>query len=85
MRLSALQERGDTLRGVAATARLFRPVGVTVGPPLDGIAERRGPAYVHSYIESPRSLNPNATMPAFLPPLTHEQDEDVTQYLLALR
>ena len=59
--------------------------GGTLGPPLDGIAERRGPAYVHSYIESPRSLNPNATMPAFLPPLTHEQVEDVTQYLLALR
>jgi ubiquinol-cytochrome c reductase cytochrome b subunit len=59
--------------------------GTTVGPSLDGIATRRSAAYVHSYIEDPKSLNPAATMPAFLPPLTHQQVEDVTQYLLALR
>ena len=59
--------------------------GGSVGPSLDGIAARRGPAYVHSYIENPKSLNPNATMPSFLPPLTHEQVEDITQYLLTLR
>jgi ubiquinol-cytochrome c reductase cytochrome b subunit len=59
--------------------------GGSVGPPLDGIAERRGAAYIHSYIENPKGLNPNATMPAFVPPLTHEQVEDVTQYLLTLR
>jgi ubiquinol-cytochrome c reductase cytochrome b subunit len=59
--------------------------GGSAGPSLDGIATRRGAAYIHSYIESPRTLNPNAAMPAFLPPLTHEQVEDVTQYLLTLR
>jgi len=59
--------------------------GGTVGPSLDGIALRRASAYVHSYIEDPKGLNPNATMPAFLPPLTHEQVEDMTQYLLTLR
>jgi mono/diheme cytochrome c family protein len=59
--------------------------GAGVGPNLDGIVARRATAYIHSYIESPKSLNPNATMPAFLPPLTHEQVEDITQYLLALR
>jgi ubiquinol-cytochrome c reductase cytochrome b subunit len=59
--------------------------GGTLGPPLDGLAERRSAAYIHSYIENPRSLNPNAAMPAFLPPLTHEQVEDMTQYLLTVR
>jgi ubiquinol-cytochrome c reductase cytochrome b subunit len=59
--------------------------GANVGPSLDGIAARRATAYIHSYIENPKSLNPNAAMPAFLPPLTHEQVEDVTQYLLTLR
>jgi ubiquinol-cytochrome c reductase cytochrome b subunit len=59
--------------------------GGSVGPSLDGIAARRGPAYIHSYIENPKSLNPNATMPSFLPPLPHEQVEDITQYLLTLR
>ena len=59
--------------------------GANVGPSLDGVGGRRGAAYIHSYIEDPRNLNPSATMPAFLPPLTHEQVEDVTQYLLTLR
>ena len=59
--------------------------GGSVGPSLDGVATRRTPAYIHSYIENPKSLNPNAAMPAFLPPLTHEQVEDITQYLLTLR
>jgi ubiquinol-cytochrome c reductase cytochrome b subunit len=59
--------------------------GSNVGPSLDGLASRRTAAYIHSYIENPRSLNPGAAMPAFLPPLTHEQVEDITQYLLTLR
>ena len=59
--------------------------GGTAGPSLDGVAARRTPAYIHSYIEDPKNLNANATMPAFLPPLTHEQVEDITQYLTTLR
>jgi mono/diheme cytochrome c family protein len=59
--------------------------GGSVGPSLDGVASRRTAAYIHSYIENPKNLNPTAVMPAFLPPLTHEQVEDITQYLLTLR
>ena len=59
--------------------------GGSVGPSLDGVALRRSAAYIHSYIENPKALNPNAAMPAFLPPLTHEQVEDISQYLLTLR
>ena len=59
--------------------------GASVGPSLDGVASRRMAAYIHSYVEDPKNLNPNATMPSFLPPLTHEQVEDITQYLLTLR
>ena len=59
--------------------------GASVGPSLDEVAARRSAAYIHSYIENPKSINPNATMPAFLPPLTHQQVEDITQYLLTLR
>ena len=86
-RLTATEVVGRQLVAAqgCASCHVINGEGGTLGPPLDGIAERRGPAYVHSYIESPRGLNPNATMPAFLPPLTHEQVEDVTQYLLALR
>ena len=86
-RLTATQVVGRQL--VAAqgctSCHIVNGQGGSLGPSLDGIALRRGAAYVHSYIESPRSLNPNATMPAFLPPLTHEQVEDITQYLLELR
>jgi ubiquinol-cytochrome c reductase cytochrome b subunit len=59
--------------------------GANVGPSLDGVAARRTAAYIHSYIEDPKNLNSSAAMPAFLPPLTHEQVEDITQYLLTLR
>jgi len=59
--------------------------GASVGPSLDGVAARRPAAYIHSYIEDPKNLNPGASMPSFLPPLTHEQVEDITQYLLTLR
>lgn len=59
--------------------------GANIGPSLDGVAGRRTAAYIHSYIEDPKNLNPNAMMPAFLPPLSHEQVEDITQYLLTLR
>src|SRR5439155_23375997 len=52
--------------------------GASIGPSLDGIAARRTSAYIHSYIENPKNLNPNAGMPGFLPPLTHEQVEDIT-------
>ncbi|HLZ10556.1 MAG TPA: c-type cytochrome, partial [Chloroflexota bacterium] len=59
--------------------------GGNVGPPLDGVGTRRDPAYIHSYIENPANLNPAARMPAFLPPLSHDQIESVTRYLLTLK
>ena len=68
-----------------ASCHVIDGQGGTIGPSLDGIASRRGAAYIHSYIEDPKNLNPNAAMPSFLPPLTHEQVEDITQYLLTLR
>jgi ubiquinol-cytochrome c reductase cytochrome b subunit len=86
-RLTATEVVGRQILGAqgCVSCHVVDGQGGTVGPALDGIALRRGAAYVHSYIENPRSLNPDAAMPAFLPPLTHEQVEDVTQYLLTLR
>jgi len=59
--------------------------GGNTGPPLDGVVSRRSAASIHTYIENPKGQNPGATMPSFLPPLTHQQVEDITQYLLTLR
>src|SRR5207237_7829605 len=69
-RLTATEVVGRELLGAqgCASCHVIAGQGGTLGPSLDGIALRRGPAFVHSYIESPRSLNPSATMPAFLPP-----------------
>jgi cbb3-type cytochrome oxidase cytochrome c subunit len=59
--------------------------GTRTGPDLDGIGSRRDASYIHTYIERPASLNPAATMPAYIPPLSHEQVEEITKYLLVLR
>ena len=86
-RLTATEVLGRELLAAqgCTSCHVINGQGGSVGPSLDGIAARRGPAYIHSYIENPKSLNPNASMPSFLPPLTHEQVEDITQYLLTLR
>jgi quinol-cytochrome oxidoreductase complex cytochrome b subunit len=86
-RLTAIEVVGRQLIGAqgCTSCHIINGDGGQIGPSLDGIALRRGSAYIHSYIEDPKGLNPNATMPAFLPPLTHEQVEDMTQYLLTLR
>ena len=86
-RLSAAEVVGRQLVGAQActSCHIVNGQGGTIGPSLDGVAQRRGSAYIHSYVENPKGINPNATMPAFLPPLTHEQVEDITQYLLTLR
>ena len=86
-RLTSTEVVGRQLTGAqgCTSCHIINGQSGTRGPSLDSIALRRGPAYIHSYIEAPRGLNPSATMPGFLPPLTHEQVEDITRYLLTLR
>ena len=55
--------------------------GGTVGPALDHVGSQRDVAYIHLYIEDPKSQNPNAAMPPFLPPLTHQEVEQIAVYL----
>lgn len=62
--------------------------GTIDGPSLQQVGDLREPAFIHSYIENPKALNPSALMPTFIPPpgegqqvLSHEQVEDITQYL----
>lgn len=69
-----------------------RAQGTKDGPSLQQVGGLRDPAFIHSYIEDPAKLNPNADMPAFIPPpgqgqqvLTHEQVEDITRYLTTFR
>ncbi|MBM2826184.1 MAG: Quinol:cytochrome oxidoreductase [Dehalococcoidia bacterium] len=54
------------------------------GPTLDGIRERMTTADIHFFMEKPKAINPEATMKPLIPPLSHEDVEAITQYLLTL-
>jgi len=66
--------------------------GTKDGPSLAQVGALRDPAFIHRYIEDAKALNAAAKMPEFIPRpgggaqvLTHEQVEDITQYLLTFR
>lgn len=86
-KFSAVEESGKRLYQAqnCAVCHAIKGVGGQAGPDLAGVGERMEAAKVHEYIENPKAINPNATMPGFLPPLTHEEVEQVTRYLLALK
>ena len=58
--------------------------GERKGPPLDGIGQRMAAADIHFFMERPKAFNPAASMDPVIPPLTHEDVEAITQYLLTL-
>mgnify|MGYP001552170046 CR=1 FL=1 len=56
------------------------------GPDLTEIGLRHSAAWLHSYIEAPARFHPDTKMPSFGPPtLTHEEIEELAQYLSSLR
>jgi mono/diheme cytochrome c family protein len=59
----------------------------TGGPPdLQDVGARHSPGWLHSFLEQPARFHPNTTMPAFGPPvLTHQEVEELAQYLSSLR
>jgi ubiquinol-cytochrome c reductase cytochrome b subunit len=55
-------------------------------PDLTLVGVRHSAGWLHSFIESPASFHPNSMMPAFGPPLlTHQEIEEIAQYLSTLR
>jgi ubiquinol-cytochrome c reductase cytochrome b subunit len=57
------------------------------GPPdLQNIGARHSAAWLHSFLEHPERFHPGSAMPAFGPPvLTHQEVEELSQYLASLR
>lgn len=56
------------------------------GPDLTEIGLHHSAAWLHSYIEAPARFHPDTKMPAFGPPtLTHEEIEELAQYVSSLR
>lgn len=86
-RLTPAQEAGRRIYQSqnCAACHQIRGAGGTAGPDLTRVGAQRDPAWLHEYIERPRDLNPQATMPGFLPPLSHQEVEWLAQYLSTLR
>ncbi len=86
-KLTTAQEAGRRLyqsRNCAACHRIAG-AGGSMGPDLSQVGSRRDLAWLHEYVETPRNLNPAATMPGFVPPMSHQEVEWVAQYLSTLR
>lgn len=86
-KLTAGQERGIRLYQSqnCAACHQIAGSGNQSGPDLTQVGARRDLAWLHEYVEKPTDLNPNATMPGFLPALSHQEVEWLAQYLSTLR
>lgn len=84
-KLSPVEESGRRVYQAqnCAVCHSIKGAGGKAGPDLTDIGDRMDAAKIHQYIESPKAVNPNATMPGFIPPLSHEDVEQATRYLLA--
>lgn len=89
----AVEERGQTLTAAQVLGRAsYRQYcadchgtngdGAQQGPSLQGLGQRRDANFVHNYIEDPQGVARTALMPAFLGQLSHQQVEEITQYVL---
>ncbi len=86
-KLTAAQDSGRRLfqSQNCASCHKLGGTGGSVGPDLTHVGSRHDAAWLHEYIEKPKNLNPNAMMPAFIPPMTHQEVEWLAQYLATLR
>ena len=64
----------------------IRGEGGEAGPDLTGVGLRKSSGWMHSFIESPARFHTDTRMPAFGPPaLSHQEIEEIAQYLASLR
>ncbi len=64
----------------------IRGKGGDEGPDLTEVGLRHSSAWMHSFMELPSRFHPESRMPAYAPPaLTHEEIEEIAQYLGTLR
>ena len=59
--------------------------GGTEGPDLSTVGSRRSTSFLEPFISDPRSVVPDASMPAFHNVLTPEQIKDIAAYLSSLK
>jgi ubiquinol-cytochrome c reductase cytochrome b subunit len=61
-------------------------LGGEEGPDLTTVGLRHSAGWMHSFLEAPSRFHPESRMPAYGPPaLTHQEIEELAQYLATLR
>lgn len=87
--LSSVQRAGRALFGQqqCGSCHVVRGEGGDEGPDLSEVGLHRSAAWMHSFIEQPKRFHPDSSdMPSFGPPiLTHQEIEEIAQYLSTLR
>jgi cytochrome c oxidase subunit 2 len=64
----------------------IRGVGGEAGPDLTEVGLRHSSGWMHSFIESPSRFHLETRMPAYgVPALSHQEIEEIAQYLASLR
>ena len=86
--LSSVQRAGRALfaQQQCGSCHVVRGEGGDEGPDLSEVGLHRSAAWLHSFIEQPKRFHPDSDMPSFGPPvLSHEEIEELAQYLTTLR
>ncbi|MBY0491562.1 MAG: cytochrome b N-terminal domain-containing protein [Gemmatimonadaceae bacterium] len=85
--LSSVARAGRaTFRRQCASCHVVDGSGGSDGPELTLVGARHSIAWLHSFIENPSAFHADSKMSAFGPPsLSHQEIEEIAQYLSALR
>lgn len=86
--LTSLQRAGRALYQSQQCGGCHRVAGQggEEGPDLTTVGLRHSSGWIHSFLEAPSRFHPESRMPAFAPPaLTHQEIEELSQYLSSLR
>jgi ubiquinol-cytochrome c reductase cytochrome b subunit len=86
--LTSIQRAGRALYQSQQCAGCHRIAGQggDIGPDLTTVGLRHSAGWLHSFIESPVRFHAESRMPAYGPPtLTHQEIEELAQYLASLR
>jgi mono/diheme cytochrome c family protein len=69
-------------RNRCGVCHMVNGAGAKIGPPLNGLSERRGRSWVLDHFARPQALSPGTIMPPYK--LPSQELEDVTAYLFSL-
>jgi ubiquinol-cytochrome c reductase cytochrome b subunit len=86
--LSSVERAGRALfkQQQCGTCHEVAGQGGGIAPDLTYIGTRHSSGWLHSFIENPTTFHPGTAMPAFGPPmLSHQEIEEIAQYLSSLR